>query len=126
MKSILLVAFGGAMGSVLRYLTGLLVSSRYSGAFPWATFAVNISGCFAIGLLYAWSLQHEAFNGMRLFLMVGLLGGFTTFSSFGLESFQLIDAGKYYTVGLYVIGSIFVGVMAVAAGYLLLARVLSA
>ena len=84
----ILVAMGGGIGACLRYGAGLWLF-KPSMSFPWPTWWINIVGCFAAGIFFAFSqkfpvLQQEA----RLFLMVGILGGFTTFSSFGLETFQ--------------------------------------
>lgn len=91
----LLVAAGGAIGACLRYSVSLLWPMQaVVGRFPWATFAVNVLGCALAGLIYAW-LQRapEQREAWRLLLMVGVMGGFTTFSAFGLETFQLIRQG---------------------------------
>lgn len=113
------VALGGAIGASLRYGAGIWLF-KPSGLFPWATWIVNILGCFAAGVFFAFSqkypvLQQEA----RLFLMVGILGGFTTFSSFGLESFQLLKQGQMSLAFIYMASSVIVGVIALIIGFYL-------
>lgn len=115
-----LVAVGGALGASLRYgLSSLFF--KPDAVFPWATWWVNLLGCFCAGIFFALSqkypvLQHEA----RLFLMVGILGGFTTFSSFGLETFQLLKYGQYTIAMAYVMSSVIVGVFVLALGFYIL------
>jgi CrcB protein len=93
MLKFLILAFGGALGTVLRYLTqGFFQAS--SAVFPWGTFAVNAIGSFVIGFLWAFFEQGTSSPNMRLFLFIGLLGGFTTFSSFSLETMNLIRDGE--------------------------------
>ncbi len=115
----LLVALGGAVGASLRYGAGVLLFKPSSG-FPWTTWWVNLCGCLLAGIFFAYSqkfpvLQNEA----RLFLMVGILGGFTTFSSFGLETFQLLKHGQITLALGYVISSVIAGVMVLALGFYL-------
>ena len=115
----LLVALGGAVGASLRYGAGVLLFKPSSG-FPWTTWWVNLCGCLLAGIFFAYSqkfpvLQNEA----RLFLMVGILGGFTTFSSFGLETFQLLKHGQIVLALGYVISSVIAGVMVLALGFYL-------
>jgi len=117
MKAILLVAIGGAIGSVLRYAVAILLKSFYSGEFPWHTFTVNIIGCFFIGLIFSWSLQSVSFENVRLFLMVGILGGFTTYSSFGLETFDMIKHGRLMIACTYILATNILGLIAVYSGY---------
>lgn len=115
----LLVASGGAIGASLRYGLGLLIHRPHS-LFPWSTWSINILGCCVAGIFFALSqrfpvLQQEA----RLLLMVGALGGFTTFSSFGLETFQLLRQGQFGLALLYSISSVLVGVLVFALGFYL-------
>lgn len=113
----LLVACGGAVGAMSRYGLGLYISQPQH-VFPWATWWTNIIGCFCAGLFFALSqrfpiLQQEA----RLLLMVGILGGFTTFSSFGLETFVLLKQGQWFVALSYALSSLLIGVVALAVGY---------
>jgi len=106
------------MGSMLRYLIGLGISRVQTGIFPYGTFAVNITGCFLIGLFYALAWRHSWMSAeWRIFLITGLCGGYTTFSSFSLESIDLLSNGRYLSFGLYVGLSIFLGLLATLAGY---------
>jgi len=115
----LLVALGGAVGASLRYGAGILIFKPTSG-FPWTTWWVNIFGCLLAGVFFAYSqkfpvLQNEA----RLFLMVGILGGFTTFSSFGLETFQLLKHGQTTLALGYMISSVMMGILVLTLGFYL-------
>ncbi|WP_180054062.1 MULTISPECIES: fluoride efflux transporter CrcB [unclassified Acinetobacter] len=115
----LLVAMGGAIGATLRYGAGMLIAKPQM-LFPWPTWWTNIIGCLFAGIFFALSqkysfLQTEA----RLFLMVGILGGFTTFSSFGLETFQLLKQGAVTIALSYVISSVIVGVLMLGVGFYL-------
>lgn len=114
MQAILLVALGGAVGSVLRYETGALVL-RYTGpaSFPWGTFTVNVAGCAIAGLLVGLGERFEFLTlDMRLLLFTGFLGGFTTFSAFGVETIALIERGAWSTATLYVGASVLCGLAA--------------
>lgn len=117
--SSLYVALGGAVGAWLRFAAGRLVPS---GSFPLATLAVNVLGCFAMGLLVGWLARQGGNEGARLLLGVGLLGGFTTFSAFGLEIVQLAQRGQHGLAALYVALSLVGGVAGLLAG-LALSRV---
>ncbi|HTW85034.1 MAG TPA: fluoride efflux transporter CrcB [Candidatus Sulfotelmatobacter sp.] len=114
----LLVAAGGAIGSVLRYAVALLAIGRWGPGFPWGTLIVNVVGCFAIGAIA--ELATDGLLGMspnaRLFLATGICGGFTTFSSFGLDALQLTRAGALAGAFAYVAGSLILGLAAVYAG----------
>ena len=110
----LFVFLGGGAGSVLRYLVGLWIGST---AFPWATFAVNAVGSLAIGLFGGWASRFGWSETLRLSLMTGLCGGFTTFSTFSKESLALAEAGRWCAFAAYAIGSVAIGIAAVALGY---------
>ncbi len=99
-KRLLLLALGGALGTVARYGLNGLVAQRLP-TFPLGTLVVNFSGCFLIGLLAPLALKPE----WRLFLMVGFCGGYTTFSSFGLQTFDLARDGEWLAVAVNVIGT---------------------
>lgn len=117
MNHILLVAIGGALGSVTRYLTGLVTLRWLGPGFPWGTLAVNIIGGLAIGIFA--ELIARRFDGsaeLRLFVVTGVLGGFTTFSAFSLEVTAMAERGQYVTALGYVLVSVIISVAAVFAG----------
>jgi CrcB protein len=119
----LIVLAGSGLGGLVRYLAGTWIMLRYGGRFPLGTLLVNISGSFFIGL--AAILLTERLNlhvNWRLFLVVGVLGGYTTFSSFEYESLQLVRDGARWMGILYVAGSVFLGYAAVWLGAALAAR----
>jgi CrcB protein len=114
------VAIGGALGSVARYACAALGLRLFGPAFPWGTLFVNASGSLAIGVLAALLTTDGKpliTDGARAFLMVGVLGGFTTFSSFSLETLSLARAGAWSAAGANVIGSVAVCLVAVWLGY---------
>jgi len=120
MKEILLVGFGGFIGSVARYLVSKLNITWQFLSIPMGTLTVNIFGSLIIGFLVGISVKSELIsNDLRLFLMVGFCGGFTTFSSFTNENFMLMQNGQFLTVFLYTALSIVLGFFAVYFGYVL-------
>ncbi|KKW77280.1 fluoride efflux transporter CrcB [Acinetobacter bereziniae] len=121
----LLVACGGAIGASLRYGAGFLISKPLS-LFPWATWSINILGCFLAGVFFAFTLRYPILQQeTRLFFMVGILGGFTTFSSFGLETFQLIRQGHFPIALAYTVSSVIVGVVFLTIGFYIVQMILS-
>ena len=117
MKTYLWIALGGALGSVAR-AWGSVLAVRLAGmGFPWGTIAINVIGSFVIGAFAAFSLRHNAPADLRAFVMVGICGGFTTFSSFSLQTLELLQAGRTMAalgnVGL----SVLLCLGAVAAGH---------
>lgn len=119
------VAMGGAIGASLRYGAGLYLFKPQMH-FPWPTWWVNILGCLCAGIFLACSQKYPVLQQQaRLFLMVGILGGFTTFSSFGLESFQLLKQGAISLAVLYMLSSLMVGMIALALGFYLSSLVLA-
>ena len=88
-----------------------------AGTFPWGTFAVNVLGCFAIGAVAAWVESKGGSHPSHPFLVGGLLGGFTTFSTFGLETLRLLEADRAGLAALYALGSLGLGVLAVAFAF---------
>jgi len=116
---IALVGLGGAAGSIARYLLGGWVTAAAAPqAFPLGTFVVNLGGCLAIGLLAGLVERHPDWLApdLRLLLFVGVLGGFTTFSAFGLETVQLLRRDEWLLAGGYVGGSVLLGLAAVWLG----------
>ena len=118
MKDLLLVGIGGFIGSVARYkLGGLVLHLATQQRFPYGTFAVNVLGCLVMGLLAGAAARYEVFGpGTRLLLFTGVLGGFTTFSAFGLEATQLIRRGEFGIAALYAGSSVVLGIAAVWVG----------
>ena len=117
--NLLIISLGGALGAVSRFLLGNGLSRALGSALPYGTFVINIVGCFAMGLLMTIIVDREMFPAAwRLFLCVGFLGGFTTFSSFGYEALRLLTEGRLLAVLAYVGGSVVLGLVAAAAGVL--------
>jgi len=119
MKAWLLVAAGGGVGAVLRYQVTLwTLSAAQTARFPWGTLLVNLLGCLAVGLLWAWIERAGAWSeALRQALMIGLLGGFTTFSAFSLETFLMLKRGAVGHALAYVVLSLVLGGFAVWLGY---------
>lgn len=118
MKLILLVGSGSFLGGILRYLLSSFVEGR-TNQFPLGTFLVNLIGCFCIGCLFGMIERWQWGAEWRLFLVTGLLGGFTTFSAFSAETLQLIRAGNSITAIIYVLGSVIIGLgLAFLGGWL--------
>lgn len=114
---ILTVALGGAMGAVSRFLVGNVVGKALGSAWPYGTFIINIVGCFCMGILMTVIAERQLLHAAwRLFLCVGFLGGFTTFSSFGYEALSLMNQGKLLEALGYVGGSVLLGLVAAAIG----------
>lgn len=118
MINILLVGLGGFIGSVLRYLLGGYVQQTLkSSTFPYGTLAVNLIGCFVIGLLAQYGESRGAFsNESRAFIFIGILGGFTTFSSFGNETINLVRDSFVMNATLNVGANVILGLLAVLLG----------
>jgi CrcB protein len=120
-RSILLVGIGGFVGSIARYLVAVLFASQISSVFPFGTLAVNVVGCFLIGILFALSDRGNILSPeLRILLTTGFCGGFTTFSTFSYESLQLMQDGEYLYLAAYVLISVFVGLAATFVGITLI------
>lgn len=119
MKGILLVALGGALGSVSRYkLSGLILHHTVDWRFPAGTFAVNVLGCLVAGLLAGFAEKYDYLSAdARIFIFTGILGGFTTFSAFGLETMFLIKRGELMVASANVILSVIAGLVALWIGF---------
>lgn len=117
MKTILYVGLGGAIGSIFRYLTAVFVNKYYHSLFPLATFITNIIGCFLIGILVSWLEKNNTINSpLKWLLISGFCGGYTTFSTFAVENFQLMQNQQTLLTLMYTIGSIVLGVLSVWLG----------
>lgn len=127
MNNLLLVGTGGFVGSVARYyLGGLVLHASGAPRFPYATMVVNVTGCLAIGVLSALGERTGAVAPpTRLFLITGLLGGYTTFSAFALETWFLGREHAWASAALNVSAQVFLGLLAVAVGHRLTAMVTS-
>lgn len=118
-----MVMLGGAAGSLARYVLGTAIMTRLGPRFPWGTFVVNVSGSFLIGVLMTLLTDRlHADPNWRLVLVVGFLGGYTTFSSFEWETFSLVSGGSWVLAGLNIAGSVMFGYAAVWLGALLAAK----
>ncbi len=116
MSNFLLVALGGGLGAAGRYGVSLALPAK-PGEWPWATFSINVLGSLLIGVLAGWlSTRGEAGEPWRLFLGVGMLGGFTTFSAYSLETLRMVERGEWPMAIMYALGSVLAGLAAVAIG----------
>lgn len=116
-KSLLIAGFGGFIGTVLRFLVSRYFQVHSSSLFPWGTFAVNIIGCFLIGIIFGLSDRTNLISPeWRIFLTVGICGGFTTFSTFSNDTFLLIQDKEWFQMILYTSLSFFLGLVAVYLG----------
>ncbi len=114
---LLAVAVGGALGSLLRYFVAGSIQSAAWPGFPWGIFAVNITGGLAMGIIAELAaLKLNMSPEVRAFLTVGVLGGYTTFSTFSLDSVLLIERGAYTSAALYISGSAILSILALFAG----------
>lgn len=111
-QSLILVALGGAIGSVARFLT-VTAAARIAPGWPWGTLAVNLTGSFAMGVLFIVLAQRQALSPL---LMTGILGGFTTFSAFSLDALKLWQGGQIALALIYVAASVVLSLIAVALG----------
>jgi CrcB protein len=114
---ILAVALGGGVGAVIRFFVASTIQSAAWPGYPWGIFVVNITGGFAMGLIVELSaLRMQLTPEMRAFLTTGVLGGYTTFSTFSLDSVLLIERGNYGSAAIYIVGSTLLSILALFAG----------
>lgn len=119
----LVVLAGAGLGGLARYIAGNWIMAKYGGRFPLGTFVVNVTGSFLIGVLMTILTERlHPHPHWRLFLVVGILGGYTTFSSFEYDAYETIRDGAHWMAMLYLIGSVLVGYIGVWTGVLLAAR----
>tara|TARA_B100000575_G_scaffold211705_1_gene172684 strand:+ start:964 stop:1341 length:378 start_codon:yes stop_codon:yes gene_type:complete len=117
MKQLILVFFGGGIGTVLRFIISKLIPHNDSG-FPWNTFSANLIGCFVIGLISGYFFRTSCSNqsDIILFATVGICGGFTTFSTFAYENLNFLKSGDYLFFITYTLGSFILGLLMVYFG----------
>lgn len=117
LKQIFFVGLGGGVGSILRYLVSYFTAKYYAGTFPVATFFINVTGCLIIGILAGFFSSHFSFNdNLKLLLITGFCGGYTTFSTFALENLNLLQYNHTLIMLLYVFLSVILGIIAVWLG----------
>lgn len=115
--SYLVVFFGGGLGAMLRHLVNVTCARCIGTAFPYGTFIINISGSTVMGLIAGYlAFKGEASQPWRLFLMTGILGGYTTFSAFSLDAALLYERGEIGLAALYVVGSVVLSILGLFAG----------
>lgn len=120
MSNYVLIAIGGAAGALARYGMATFIQSRFPSSFPWGTFVVNVSGCFAMGLVVSLLLDRIGLSvGLRVLLAVGFLGAYTTFSTFELETFRAVTARAWLVGFGNIAGSVVAGYCALWAGIVL-------
>lgn len=119
LTQVTLVGLGGGIGAILRYgLSGWVLQQAMNLRFPLGTFAVNMLGCFVVGILAGLAVKFDFFPAnVRLFLFTGLVGGFTTYSAFGLETFYLLRRGETLIAGSYIVSSVIGGLLVLWLGF---------
>lgn len=116
-KTIILVGLGGAIGSILRYLSGWFASKYFQGSFPISTLVINILGSLLIGVFIGVLAKYYPENHpLKFLLIIGFCGGFTTFSSFAVENYNLFQNGNQFTAYIYIIASVVLTISAVGIG----------
>jgi CrcB protein len=118
MRTVVAVGFAGFVGALARYELEGLIADKTTGSFPWGTMFVNVTGSFVLGLLFALLVEGRVVVApwLRTAAMVGLIGTYTTFSTFTLETVRLAEDGSYVLAGVNAMGSLAIGLVAVYAG----------
>jgi CrcB protein len=120
MKTTLIIGLGSFIGGASRFLLSKLIQTQFATVFPFGTLVVNVVGCFLIGLVFGWSSKNYLEPTWQLFLTTGVLGGFTTFSAFSIETITMMNAGQTTSAIFYVVLSVVVGLAGTIAGYALM------
>ncbi len=124
MQSYLLVFVGGGLGAALRHAVNVACARAFGTAFPYGTFIINISGSLVMGLIAGYlAFRGDAAQPWRLFIMTGILGGYTTFSAFSLDSMLLYERGELLLAASYVIGSVVLAILGLFAGLSLMRHI---
>ena len=119
--SYILVFVGGGLGATLRHVINLVCARSMAPGFPWGTFIINITGSTVMGLIAGYlAFKGDAGQPWRLFLMTGILGGYTTFSAYSLDAALLYERGELLLAGLYVVGSVVLSIAGLFAGLALI------
>lgn len=119
-RNILLVLVGSAVGGLMRFITSYLIQQKIGARFPTGTFAVNLIGCFFIGVIFSLAAKNaQGSDDMKLLLATGFCGGFTTFSAFAIENMELFKSGNNLTALTYILLSVTLGIIATFAGTLM-------
>ena len=114
---LLLLSVGGSLGTTLRFLVYTFFEKHHSGGFPWATLTVNTLGSFVIGFLWGFFASHYISPGLRMLIFVGVLGSFTTFSTFAFDNFSLLRDGEVKEMVFYLLGTNILGIGLAIGGY---------
>lgn len=117
MKLILLVGVGSFLGGIFRFFLSEWIQTKTLSTFPYGTLTVNLIGCFAIGIVFAFVEKSQLSMEWRVLVATGILGGFTTFSAFSMETFSMIRSGNIFNAALYIFLSIVIGLLATAFGF---------
>jgi len=117
MKIILLIGLGSSIGGIFRYILAEGLQQKLQSTLPFGTFAVNVIGCLLIGIVFGFFERGHLSQEWRMFLATGVLGGFTTFSAFSMETVNLLRDGQYWSVLTYLSGSILISLIATIAGF---------
>ena len=123
MRDLILVATGGAIGAAARHLASKAAILLMPATFPWGTYLVNITGCFAMGIVAGLASSGSISPSTRAFVATGILGGYTTFSAFGLEAQGLLSNGRLVAAASYVLGQVVLGVLGVFLGLTIVRRI---
>jgi CrcB protein len=113
-----MIGLGGMLGANARYLVAGWAARRFGVALPYGTFLINISGSLVLGFFVAYLLRHSTYHYLRLFFAVGFLGAYTTFSTFSVESLQLIQSGHIWSALTYMLCSSLIGLLGAWIGFL--------